>query len=426
MINLHRGGEIERPLAPILTAMSARWWLRQARALADPAGPVAGRIMFEREAEQRVRRLRAALADATRQRVRPSRARMRALTLTPGGRLRWRMVPTPPPPGSLGAVVRPLVVATCDLDRPLGLGATPFLAPLHFGHECVAEVLAVGSDVIACRPGQRVVVPFQISCGVCTACRAGRTSNCQTVPPISMYGFGVAGGHWGGAVADELAVPYADGMLVPLPQGIEPTAAASVADNVPDGYRHVAPHLPGLLAAGHPPRMIVLGAQSKRHLFTASVALYAGLVARALGAAEVTVIDARADVRAQAEALGLVAVAPKQARGLAPAPLVADISATPAGLRRALELTAPDGICSSAGSLHAVSRIPSASMFGRNATLIVARSHARALIPGVLALIAEGKLAPERVTTVLAPIDDAAAALNEHLRGGSTKTIVAV
>jgi alcohol dehydrogenase len=406
--------------------MSARWWLRQARALADPAGPVAARIMAEREAEQRVRRLQAALADAARQRGRPSRSRMRALRLMPGGRLRWAGVPAPPPPGPLGAVVRPLAVATCDLDRPMGLGATPFLAPLHFGHECVAEVLAVGREVTTCRPGQRVVVPFQISCGACTACRAGRTGNCESVPPISMYGFGVCGGHWGGAVADELAVPYADGMLVPLPHGIEPAAAASVADNVPDGYRHVAPHLAGLLAAGHPPRVIVVGAQRDRHLFTASVGLYAGLTARALGAREVTVIDARAEVRAQAEGLGFTAVTPRQARGLAPAPLVADISATPAGLRRALQLTAPDGICSSSGSLHAHSRIPTASMFGRNATLIVARSHARALIPDVLARIAEGKLAPERVTTVLAPMDDAAAALNDHLRGGSTKTVVAV
>jgi alcohol dehydrogenase len=382
--------------------------------------------MFEREAEQRVRRLRAAFADATRQRVRPSRSRMRALTLMPGGQLRWRSVPAPPSPGPLGAVVRPLAVATCDLDRPMGLGATPFLTPLQFGHECVAEVLTVGSEVTRCRPGQRVVVPFQISCGACAACSAGRTGNCETVPPIAMYGFGVAGGHWGGAVADELAVPYADAMLVALPDGIEPAAAASVADNVPDGYRHVVPHLPGLLAAGHPPRMIVVGAQSKRHLLTASVGLYAGVVARAFGAREVTVIDARTDVRAQAEGLGLAAVSPKQARGLAPAPLVADVSATPAGLRRALALTAPDGICSSAGSLHAFSRIPTAAMFGRNATLIVARSHARALIPGVLALIAERKLAPEQVTTVIAPMDDAAAALNDHLRGGSTKTVVAV
>ena len=84
----------------------------------------------------------------------------------------------------------------------MGLGATPFLTPLHFGHECVAEVLSVGSEVTECRPGQRVVVPFQISCGACAACSAGRTGNCHTVPPISMYGFGVAGGHWGGAVAE--------------------------------------------------------------------------------------------------------------------------------------------------------------------------------------------------------------------------------
>lgn len=382
--------------------------------------------MFERETEQRVRRLRAAFEDAVRQRVRRSRPRMRALTLMPGGRLRWRSVPAPPPPGPMGAVVRPLAIATCDLDRPMGLGATPFLAPLQFGHECVAEVLEIGSDVREFAPGQRVVVPFQISCGSCAACRAGRTGNCQTVAPLSMYGFGIAGGHWGGAVADELAVPYADGMLVALPQGIEPATVASVADNVPDGYRHVAPHLPRLLAAGHPPRIIIVGAQSKRQLLTASVGLYAGLVARALGAGEVTLIDARSDVREQAEGLGLAAITPSQARGLAPAPLIVDISASPPGLSLALQLTAPDGICSCAGSLHARSRIPTASMFARNATLILARSHARALIPEVLALIATGKLAPEQVTTVLAPMDDAAAALNDHLRGASTKTIVAV
>lgn len=65
-------------------------------------------------------------------------------------------------------------------------------------------------------------------------------------------------------------------------------------------------------------------------------------------------------------------------------------------------------------------------MFGRNATLVVARSHARALIPGVLELMTLGHLQPERVTTVLAPMDDAPVALTDHMRGGSTKTIVAV
>jgi alcohol dehydrogenase len=400
--------------------VSARWWLRQARALADPAGPVAGRIMFERGADQRVRRLRAAVTE----RRRPRGRRMRSLTLLPGGGLRFRSVAAPPPPGPLGATVRPLAIATCDLDRPMGCGATPFPTPLAFGHECVAEVLAVGSDVEHARPGQRVVVPFQISCGTCAACRAGHTANCLSVPPISMYGFGVTGGHWGGAVADELAVPFADGMLVPLPDGIDPVAAASVADNVSDGHRHVGPHLPALLERDPDAAVHIVGALSSRHLFTASVSLYTGLIAQALGARRVTLVDARPAVRAQAERLGIAAIAPREAKALPPAPLVAEIGATPRSMRFALSLTAPDGVCSSSGTLHASTRIPTTLMYGRNATLTVARAHARAQIPAVLDLMTAGRLAPERVTTAIAPMDEAEAALTAHLRGASTKTII--
>lgn len=405
--------------------MSAAWWLRQARGLVDPAGPVAGRVMFEREAEQRLWRLRAAAADGLRQRRRPTRRRMRSLMLLPGGRLRFRSVPAPPPPGPLGAIVRPLAIATCDLDRPMGLGDTPFPTPLAFGHECVAEVLHTGGEVERVRPGQRVVVPFQISCGACAACRAGHTANCLMVPPISMYGFGLAGGHWGGALADELAVPFADGMLVPLPDGIDPVAAASVADNVSDAHRHIGPHLPALLERDPAAKVHIVGATTTRHLFTASVSLYTGLIAQALGARDVTLVDARPGVRAQAERLGLATATPRDAKAkLDPAPLVAEIGVTPKGMRLALALTAPDGVCSSSGSLHARTPIPTMLMYGRNATLTVARAHARTQIPAVLDLMAAGRLAPERVTTAVAPMDDAEAALTAHLNGASTKTII--
>ena len=63
-------------------------------------------------------------------------------------------------------------------------------------------------------------------------------------------------------------------------------------------------------------------------------------------------------------------------------------------------------------------------MFGRNITLIIARAHARAAIPEVLKLMAEDRLHPELVTTVEAAMDDAPAALSEHMRGQSTKIIV--
>ena len=400
------------------------WPLQRARALVDPAGLFAGRVMLERDAGLRARRLAATARDAVGQRVRPTRPPMRALVLLPGGRLRWRHVPAPASPGAHEAVVHPIAVATCDMDRPLALGATPFPTPLRFGHECVAEVLSVGSEVTSVSPGRRVVVPFQVSCGTCAPCRAGRTANCHSVPPISMYGFGVTGGHWGGALSDELAVPFADGMLVPLPVGVDPAAAASVADNVSDGYRHVAPHVAELLAREGDPSVLIVGAMTPRHLYAASVSLYAGLTAKALGIRDVVLADARPEVRDQAGALGLAAVAPDDLGRGRLFPLVADVSATPRGLEYALSRTAPDGRCSSAGTLHAAARIPAALMYGRNATLTIARAHARALIPGVLALITSGRLQPERVTTAVASIDDAPAALAEHMRAGTTKTIL--
>jgi alcohol dehydrogenase len=198
--------------------------LRRTAALLSPAAAVAGRAALDRDAAARRDRLIAAARDGLQQRRHPSRPKMRALIASGGGRLSWRSVPAPPPPGPDAALVRPIAVATCDLDRALALGDTPFPLPLSIGHECVAEVLEVGSEVVNVQVGDRVVVPFEINCGLCGACRAGFTSNCTGVPPLSMYGFGVGGGHWGGALADQVAVPFADAMLVPLPEGVDPVA----------------------------------------------------------------------------------------------------------------------------------------------------------------------------------------------------------
>jgi alcohol dehydrogenase len=385
---------------------------------------LASRVSLERNAGQRRDRLAGAARDRVAQRLRPTRPKMRALAVAPGGRFRWQAAAEPPLPGPHGALVHPIALATCDLDRALALGATPFPLPLHFGHECVAEVVRVGDEVARVRPGDRVVVPFQISCGACAPCRAGLTANCAAVPPISMYGFGVGGGHWGGACSDVLAVPFADAMLVPLPEGVEPAHAASVSDNVCDAYRHVAPHLPALLERGAQPTVVVVAGVSKRSLLSASLALYTGLIAQALGAQEVFLADARAGVRAHAERLGITALEPSGLRGLSPAPLAVDASGHPRGLAAALRLTAEDGVCTSSGGLHASARIPTGLMYGRNVTYHVGRTHAHTLIPGVLDLMAAGRLAPERVTTHLGEIDAAPAAIRAHTLGDATKTIL--
>jgi alcohol dehydrogenase len=399
-----------------------RGWLRHYAALLGPGGATATRVSLERDAGERLRRLTETVADHGRGHAR-KRPRMRALTAAPGARLRWREVAAPPPPAAHGAVVHPIAMATCDMDCPVVLGATQIPLPLHLGHECVAEVLSVGEQVATVRPGDRVIVPFQINCGACVPCRAGRTGNCAAVPPLSMYGFGLATGHWGGAFSDELAVPYADAMLVPLPAGIDPAAAAAVADNVCDAYRHIGPHLPGLLENDPDTEVLVFAAPGDRSLFTPSCPLYTGLIALALGARHVYFADGRPAVRAHAERLGMQALHPRELRRRAPFPLVADVSVN--ALPQALAATAPDGICSSSGSLHRTTGIPLLQMYIRNATLHVGRTHVRALIPAVLELMVRGDLHPETVTTDVAPLDDAPHVLREHFLGGeSLKTVL--
>jgi len=397
-------------------------WLRHYASFLSPAAVAALPLILERSRPQRARRLAATVADGAKQRGRPTRERMRALTAAPGARLRWRDVPVPATPSPDGAIVHPIAASTCDIDCPLVLGATQLALPLHLGHECVAEVLWIGERVTTVKPGDLVVVPFQINCGACAQCRAGRTGNCTNVPPLSSFGMGLATGHFGGAFSDQLRVPYADAMLVPLPDDVDPVAAASVADNICDSYRHIAPHLPALLDANPEAEVLIIAGLSRRPTFSASGPLYTGQIARALGARNVTLVDSRAHVRAHAERLGLHALRPRDLRGRAPAPLVAHTSTDPISI--ALSHTATDGICTSSGGLHRSARIPFFKMWARRTTLHIGLPHVRVLMPHVLELMSRGSLRPEDVVTAVAPLDDGPAALREHVLGGGIKTVL--
>ena len=116
----------------------------------------------------------------------------------------------------------------------------PVANPFPFGHECVGEVTEVGDSVKSVKPGDLVSVPFQVSCGSCAACREGRSGNCESVPRLSMYGLPVGPQSYGGFASDAVNVPYADAMLVPIPEGVAPAAVASLSDNIPDAWRTVA------------------------------------------------------------------------------------------------------------------------------------------------------------------------------------------
>jgi glutathione-independent formaldehyde dehydrogenase len=109
--------------------------------------------------------------------------------------------------------------AICGTDLHMydgRIGAEPGLV---LGHEPLGVVRAVGEDVHLVRPGQRVVVPTHLFCGVCYNCARGYSAACLRVRP---GGFGAAYGYAGmgpyrGAQADLLRVPFADANCIPLP-----------------------------------------------------------------------------------------------------------------------------------------------------------------------------------------------------------------
>ena len=329
---------------------------------------------------------------------------MESLTYTGGASIESRDVDTPALQGDGEALVRPVAVATCDLDAAIVTGAAPFPPPIALGHECVAEVLETGDAVGSVQPGALVSVPFQISCGACEACRRGHTASCRAVAPFSMYGFGAAGSDWGGFLSDVVRVPFADHMLVPLPAGLDPAAVASASDNIADAWRTVGPPLEREPGAA----VLVMGGAA-----AGSIGLYAAAIAVALGAERVVYVDGDERRRGIAAGFGAEALDRGTERP-GRFPVTVDASADPEQLVVALRCTEPDGICTSTGIYFGEQpSLPLLEMYMKNTTFVTGRVHARPAIPHVLALAAQGSIHPEQVTTEVVAWPDAAAALAE-------------
>jgi alcohol dehydrogenase len=323
---------------------------------------------------------------------------VRQLTYVEPGRLEWWDVDKPRLAGDREALVRPVCVATCDLDAMLIRGQTPYQPPLAFGHECVAEVVEGEGE------GSLVSVPFQVSCGECEACTRGNTGNCTAVPRLSMFGFGSFGGDWGGFMSDLVRVPYADHMLVPLPAGVDPAAAASVSDNVTDAWRTVGPHLDERPGAA----VLVVGGAG-------SIGVYAAGIAVALGAETVDYLDSNEDRLERARAMGANAIEGPYPERAGPYPITVDSSADRAGLACAIRSAESDGVCTSTGIyFEPETPLPLLEAYTKCMTFHTGRVHARPAIPRVLELIESGRLEPELVTSRTVAWEDAADALAEH------------
>jgi alcohol dehydrogenase len=322
---------------------------------------------------------------------------MRSLTVTEDRVVDWHEVADPRIEGPGEAIVRPLAVALCDLDRPIIIGEAPVPPPVAIGHECVAEVVEVGEGVMSFGPGDLVVVPFQISCGVCDRCRAGLTGDCREVQPGSMYGFGSFGGDWGGLVSDLARVPFAEAMLVAVPNGVSPATLASASDNIPDAWRTVA----GPLAEWPGADVLVIGGGAW------SIGLYAVDIARALGAGEIAYVDTDPDRLALAAELGAEPIEGLE-RKYKRRQITVNATTTHEGLHAALRSTARNGVCTSVGIYYEeTTPMPLLEMYTAGVRFVTGRVAARPVIPSILELAAAGAIHPERVTSNVAAWEDA-------------------
>jgi threonine dehydrogenase-like Zn-dependent dehydrogenase len=326
---------------------------------------------------------------------------MRQLTYVEAGRVEWQEAPDPVVPEPDGALLRPLAVARCDLDLPMAMAGL-FPGPFAVGHETVADVVAVGDAVRDRKPGDRVLVPFQVSCGICAACRDGRFGGCETYRARvgAAFGFGPAGGGFGGAMADLLAVPAADHLLVPAPIDVSATVLATLPDNVSDGYRAAVPPLQDRPGA----EVLVVGGMVK------SVTLYAVAAALAAG-------SPRGPLRRQRRALPGRRGRPRRRGHGASRSVAAPLRARAHhrgrhGRRRRAGHRAPiDGrlwILHERGHLlrqddtDAIARDVHAGI-----TFHVSRADSRRLLPEVLALVASGRLDPLAIPTTIVRWEEA-------------------
>jgi threonine dehydrogenase-like Zn-dependent dehydrogenase len=314
---------------------------------------------------------------------------MRQLTFEDTNTYAWRDAPDPQLTAPEQALVRPLAVACCDLDVAVARGRLPMPPGHAVGHEGIAEVVAVGDAVRGVTVGDRVIVPFQINCGQCSACRRGVSGSCASLPLMAMYGMApLAGLDGGGFMADLVLVPYADAMLIPVPDVADPVAIASMSDNIPDGWRTVAPYRDELAALDPADRRVLV-------LGRLSIGLYAVASATALGV-HVDYVDTDAHRLAVAEKLGAtVHDREKPDRTAEPYPVTVHTSAEPALLAATLRATWPDGVCTDTG-VYAQGNVemPVLPMYTRGVRFVTGRVNARTVLPTVIESLAAQDLSP--------------------------------
>lgn len=171
---------------------------------------------------------------------------MRALTWQGRRDVRVTSVPDPIIKDPTDVIIRVTSTGICGSDLHLYEVLGPFLDPGDIlGHEAMGVVEETGAEVTALARGDRVVVPFNVSCGACFMCDQGLHSQCETTQ-VTEYGSGAAlfgytklYGQVPGGQAEYLRVPFGNTLPVKVPHGPEDDRFVYLSDVLPTAWQAV-------------------------------------------------------------------------------------------------------------------------------------------------------------------------------------------
>jgi len=165
-------------------------------------------------------------------------------------KMKVETVPDPRLLNQHDCIVRVTSTAICGSDLHLYNGFVPSMQKGDImGHEFIGEVVEVGREVKQLKVGDRVVVPFTISCGHCLACQAGDYSLCENSnpnawmaeklmghSPAGIYGYSHMLGGFAGGQAEYVRVPFADVGPLKVPSDLDDEQLLFLSDVFPTGY----------------------------------------------------------------------------------------------------------------------------------------------------------------------------------------------
>ena len=166
---------------------------------------------------------------------------MRALTYDGIKKVSCKSVPDPKIEKPDDIIVKITSSAICGSDLHIFRGKIPKVQKGSvIGHEAIGYVAEAGPEVRNLKKGDRVVVPFPLSCGICRFCREGLTSQCDNSNPNgevgAVFGYGALMGGYDGAQAEYLRVPYANSGPRKVPEEYTDEQLLFLGDILPTSY----------------------------------------------------------------------------------------------------------------------------------------------------------------------------------------------